>query len=225
MPSFSVVSIELTTPSASSWSRGRGASTTAQALAQRSKIVLLVAEGLRTGEVAERLGVHRNTVAKWRRRFEAERLDGLVDEPRPGQPRTVTDAMVEEVITRTLGERAQGRDALVDALDGRRGRAHAVGGAPDLAGVRAPTASRRDVQAQPRSAVRGQGQRRRRALPEPARARRRAVRGREVPDPGAGPHRSRSCRCGRGCPSARRTTTSATARRASTPRWTSAPAR
>jgi transposase len=47
-------------------------------------------------------GLGRNTVAKWRRRFEAERLDGLVDEPRPGQPRTITDAMVDEVVTRTL---------------------------------------------------------------------------------------------------------------------------
>jgi hypothetical protein len=44
-----------------------------------------------TGEIAARLNLHRNTVAKWRRRFEAERLDGLVDEPRPGQPRTITD--------------------------------------------------------------------------------------------------------------------------------------
>ena len=102
MPSFPVVPIELTEAEREqleSWSRRR---TTAQALAQRSKIVLLVADGLRTGEVAERLDVHRNTVAKWRRRFEAERLDGLVDEPRPGQPRTITDAMVDEVITRTL---------------------------------------------------------------------------------------------------------------------------
>ena len=188
MPSFPVVSIELTEAEREqleSWSRRR---TTAQALAQRSRIVLLVAEGLRTGEVAERLGVHRNTVAKWRRRFEAERLDGLVDEPRPGRPRTITDAMVDEVITKTLGERAEGRDALVDAVDGGRGRAHAVGGAPDLAGVRAATAPRGDVQAQPRSAVRGQGQRRRRAVSEPARARGRALRGREVPDPGAGSH-------------------------------------
>jgi transposase len=102
MPSFPVVSVELTEAEREqleSWSRRL---TTAQALAQRSRIVLLVAEGLRTGEVAQRLGVHRNTVAKWRRRFEAERLDGLVDEPRPGRPRTVTDAHVDAVITKTL---------------------------------------------------------------------------------------------------------------------------
>ena len=102
MPSSSVVSIELSDSEREqlvSWSRRL---TSAQALAQRSRIVLLVAEGLGTGEVAERLGVHRNTVAKWRRRFEIERVDGLVDEPRPGRPRTVTDAHVEEVITRTL---------------------------------------------------------------------------------------------------------------------------
>jgi len=102
MSSFSVVSVELTEAEREqleSWSRRL---TSAQALAQRSKIVLLVAEGLRTGEVAARLGVHRNTVAKWRRRFEAERLDGLLDEPRPGRPRTVTDSHVDAVITKTL---------------------------------------------------------------------------------------------------------------------------
>jgi transposase len=102
MPSFSVVSLELTgaeREQLESWSRRW---TTAHALALRSRIVLLIADGLRTGEVAKRLGVHRNTVAKWRRRFEAERLDGLVDEPRPGRPRTVTDAHVDAVITKTL---------------------------------------------------------------------------------------------------------------------------
>jgi transposase len=102
MPSSAVVSLELTKAEREqleSWSRRW---TTAQALAQRSKIVLLVADGLRTGEIAARLDVHRNTVAKWRRRFAAERLDGLVDEPRPGPPRTITDAMVDEVITKTL---------------------------------------------------------------------------------------------------------------------------
>jgi len=102
MPSFPVVSIELTDAEREqleSWSRRL---TTAQALAQRSRIVLGLASGLRPGEVANHLNVHRNTVAKWRRRFEAERLDGLVDEPRPGRPRTVTDSHVDQVITQTL---------------------------------------------------------------------------------------------------------------------------
>ena len=42
------------------------------------------------------------TVGKWRSRFLAKRLDGLTDEPRPGPPRTITDARVEAVVTKTL---------------------------------------------------------------------------------------------------------------------------
>jgi len=102
LPSFPIVSLELSDAEREqleSWSRRL---TTSRALAERSRIVLLVADGLRTGEIARRLSVHRNTVAKWRRRFEAERLDGLVDEPRPGQPRTISDQKVDEVITKTL---------------------------------------------------------------------------------------------------------------------------
>ena len=64
--------------------------------------------GLRGGatnrEVAGRLGVHQNTVGKWRRRFVELRLDGLWDDPRPGAPRTVSDADVERVIVKTLEE-------------------------------------------------------------------------------------------------------------------------
>ena len=81
------------------WARRR---TSAQALAERSRIVLAAAEGLKNTEIAERLGVHRGTAAQWRSRFVEDRLDGLLDEPRPGRPRTVTDAKVEEVIARTL---------------------------------------------------------------------------------------------------------------------------
>ena len=58
--------------------------------------------GLAHTEVAARLAVKRDTVRKWRGRFVADRLDGLLDEPRPGQPRKITDAQVEEVIVRTL---------------------------------------------------------------------------------------------------------------------------
>lgn len=81
------------------WARRRKS---AQALAQRSRIVLCAAEGLRNTEIAERLGISRGMAVKWRSRFAERRLDGLVDEPRPGRPRTVTDAQVEEVIVRTL---------------------------------------------------------------------------------------------------------------------------
>jgi len=76
--------------------------TSAQALAQRSRIVLLAAEGLKNTQIAERLGLARDTAATWRRRFAAQRLEGLLDEPRPGRPRTISDRQVEEVIVRTL---------------------------------------------------------------------------------------------------------------------------
>ncbi len=74
----------------------------AQALALRCRIVLACADGGSNVEVAERLGVARHTVGKWRQRFVAQRLDGLHDEPRPGAPRTISDDHVERVIVATL---------------------------------------------------------------------------------------------------------------------------
>jgi transposase len=82
-----------------SWARRRSS---AQALALRSRVVLLAAEGLKNTEIAERLGVDHATARKWRNRFAESRLDGLTDEPRPGRPRTISDAKVEEAIVRTL---------------------------------------------------------------------------------------------------------------------------
>jgi transposase len=76
--------------------------TTAKAFALPSRVELLAAEGLNNTEIAERLGVHRPMVRKWRGRFAEHRLDGLTDEPRPGQPRKITDEQVEEVIVKTL---------------------------------------------------------------------------------------------------------------------------
>src|SRR5215207_641199 len=75
---------------------------TAQALALRARIVLACAEGGQNKEIAARLGLDRQTVGKWRRRFLEHRLDGLRDEPRSGAPRTLEDARIEAVIVRTL---------------------------------------------------------------------------------------------------------------------------
>jgi transposase len=76
--------------------------TSSQALAERCRIVLACAEGASNIEVADRLGVSRPTVTKWRSRFVARRLEGLADEPRPGAPRQITDEQVERVIVMTL---------------------------------------------------------------------------------------------------------------------------
>jgi transposase len=75
---------------------------TAQRLALRSRIVLAAAAGQSNTAIAADLRVTLPTVGKWRQRFLDRRLDGLTDEPRPGPPRTVTDAHVEDVVTRTL---------------------------------------------------------------------------------------------------------------------------
>ena len=81
------------------WARRR---TTAQALALRARLVLQAADGESNTVIARRERVTKATVGKWRSRFLRKRLDGLLDEPRPGVPRTITDADVEMVITTTL---------------------------------------------------------------------------------------------------------------------------
>lgn len=75
---------------------------TAQALATRARLILACASGKNNTIVAGELGVTRATVGKWRRRFLERRLDGLLDEPRPGAPREISDAQVERVVALTL---------------------------------------------------------------------------------------------------------------------------
>ncbi|MDT9693778.1 IS630 family transposase [Streptomyces sp. P9(2023)] len=80
----------------------------AQDMAMRARVILAcddVGEDgfpVSTRMVMERVGVSRDTVSKWRRRFLSDRLDGLSDEPRPGRPRTVMDEQVADLIARTL---------------------------------------------------------------------------------------------------------------------------
>jgi transposase len=75
---------------------------TAQALALRARIILACAEGKSNGMVARQVRVRQQTVGKWRSRFLSKGLEGLLDEPRPGTPRRVSDAEVEKVLTTTL---------------------------------------------------------------------------------------------------------------------------
>jgi transposase len=81
------------------WARRR---TTAQAIALRARIVLASAAGKTNTAIARETRVKKQTVGKWRGRFLAKRLDGLLDEPRPGAPRKISDAAVEQVVTLTL---------------------------------------------------------------------------------------------------------------------------
>jgi transposase len=83
-----------------SWAR-RGK--TAQSLARRARLVLACAEpGATISGVAAVLGVSRVTVALWRRRFAERGPDGLLDEPRPGAPRRITDEQIERAVVTTL---------------------------------------------------------------------------------------------------------------------------
>ena len=73
-----------------------------QATAMRARIVLGCDDGLSNSAVARKLNITGATVCKWRERFRVNRLEGLLDEPRPGAPRSISDAKVEAVITQTL---------------------------------------------------------------------------------------------------------------------------
>jgi len=73
-----------------------------RSLSDRCRIILRCADGVPSKAVATELGVHEHTVGKWRRRFLKDRVEGLMDEARPGRPRTIDDDQVAAVIERTL---------------------------------------------------------------------------------------------------------------------------
>jgi transposase len=75
---------------------------TAQALALRARIVLACAEGMDNKRVAAKLELTQQSVSKWRARFVADRVDGLLDAPRPGAPRTIDDTHGNAAIAKTL---------------------------------------------------------------------------------------------------------------------------
>lgn len=80
-----------------------------QGLVQRVRIVLLASEGLGNLEIAVRLGLHRNSIGKWRTRYLSDGLAGLHDKPRSGKPRQYSPAQIQKVVTKVCGKPPKGR--------------------------------------------------------------------------------------------------------------------
>ena len=79
-----------------------------QALAERARIVLAAASGLKNKQIAAKLGVCTHTAGTWRNRFAERRIDGLYDEPRPGAPREIGDDEIAAMVRKTLETRPKG---------------------------------------------------------------------------------------------------------------------
>ena len=90
------------------WARSR--QRIGRSLALRARIVLHCRQGRSNRDVARRLGITVQTVCKWRQRFLAERVRGLLDQPRSGAPRSISDVLVEAVLAKTLHERPPDAD-------------------------------------------------------------------------------------------------------------------
>lgn len=88
-----------------SWTRSRSRQ---RGLALRAEIVLRCASGADNVDVAEQLALTNQTIGKWRQRFVEHRLDGLLDEPRVGRPRTVLDQDVSRIVDLTLHQKPRG---------------------------------------------------------------------------------------------------------------------
>lgn len=76
--------------------------TASQQLVQRARIILCCAKGMSNQQVSAEVGISAHTIGKWRQRFAEERLDGLLDTPRPGAPRSIGDDVIEGVVVKTL---------------------------------------------------------------------------------------------------------------------------
>jgi len=88
------------------WARGQESG---QPLALRSRIILACAEGHKNTQVAKQERTTNATVGKWRQRYVDKGIDGLMDDPRPGAPRTISDLQIEEIVNKTLESQPAGK--------------------------------------------------------------------------------------------------------------------
>jgi hypothetical protein len=132
--------------SARRWSGGRGGRRRRRRWRSGVGLCWVVRQGDPIRRSLLEVGVWPQTVGVWRRRFVERRLDGLVDEPHPGRPLTITDEHVEALVVATL-ERAgpQGCHAVVASLDGRRDRIVQIDHRPDLEDLRAQASTHRST--------------------------------------------------------------------------------
>jgi transposase len=77
-------------------------------LARRARTILLADEGLENMEIAVRVGLHRNSIAKWRSRYKRDGMAGLQDGPRPGAPLKYSPAQIQKVVTKVCGKPPKG---------------------------------------------------------------------------------------------------------------------
>jgi len=161
--------------------------TASQSLTERARVILACAEEngvARLTRVAERTGLWRESVRKWRLRFMDGRMDALANKPRPGAARTITDEQVEALITRTLTEKGRGQDShwSTRSMAAETGLSQSsVSRIWRAFGLKPHAVETWKLSTDP--GVHRQGPRRRRPLHVPARARPGPRGGREVADP------------------------------------------
>ena len=164
------VPLVLTTPEQQALDSLAHRARTAPQVARRARIVLACARGLDNQTVAKKLRVSPQMVGRWRARFVTRRVDGLLDEPRPGAPRTITDDTVEAVIVRTLETTPDGATHWSTRTTGEGDRPESRDDRPHLAGLWPAAASHEDLHAVARPVAGREGARCRRAVSPPARS-------------------------------------------------------
>ena len=171
------------------WARGRSVEVR---LAQRAQMILLAAQGMTDQAIAAELQVGRRTPARWRQRFLEHGPVGIErDAPRSGRKRQISAAKVRQVIAKTTRENPP-RPRTGARARWRRGGHQRSERAADLARTRPQAALGEAFKVSNDPALRRETGGRRGAVSEPAGARAGAVRRREKPDPGAGPHAARA---------------------------------